>query len=571
MAHNESEGSGVLQGLLVCGVGEEDSVDRAIRSDINIKMLTDLAPTIIWTRAVDGHLTYLNTYWFDFTGSENILDESILWARHIHPEDVPVLREKLTTSMTVGQPYEAECRIKRFDGEYRWFRINTRGVVDQDGQVVQWLGVATNIHELKIAQEEAQRANEQMELKVAERTRELEESQQQVLEEITARQTTQEALRQAQKMESVGQLTGGIAHDFNNMLTVILGNLEMSKMNLTNLAENPVAKRIERQVNMAIEAALKAEKLTGQLLAFSRKSRLRPERLNANEIVLGVQDIVQRAVGVKVKVEIDLEKDPWLCLSDKSQLESAILNLAINSRDAMIDGGNICIKTRNRTMEDARFVSVSVTDTGEGMSQETLEHAFEPFYTTKDVGKGSGLGLSMVYGFCQQSNGKVFIDSKLGKGTTVEMLFPYTAGETVKVTREEEDFTYDLNKASILVVDDEPGVRELAASALADMGYNVISAEDGQGALDIINNAEIPIDLLFTDVVMPNGIDGFQLARAAHGIRPELPIVFTTGHAEVALKELKKDLSQKIKVLGKPYRINDLSHMIATELSNKNG
>jgi CheY-like chemotaxis protein len=237
----------------------------------------------------------------------------------------------------------------------------------------------------------------------------------------------------------------------------------------------------------------------------------------------------------------------------------------------MIDGGNICIKTRNRTMEDARFVSVSVTDTGVGMSQETLEHAFEPFYTTKDVGKGSGLGLSMVYGFCQQSNGKVFIDSKLGKGTTVEMLFPYTAGETVKVTREEEDFTYDLNKASILVVDDEPGVRELAASALADMGYNVISAEDGQGALDIINNAEIPIDLLFTDVVMPNGIDGFQLARAAHGIRPELPIVFTTGHAEVALKELKKDLSQKIKVLGKPYRINDLSHMIATVLSNKNG
>ena len=559
------------QGLLVCGIGDEGSVDKAIKSDINIKMITDLAPTIIWTRDSLGKLTYLNTYWFEYTGCPYTLDEEQLHGEFIHPDDLQLVRKELVDNMQRGKPYVSEFRIKRADGEYRWFRATTRVIKDKDDAVVQWLGVATLIHELKMAQEEAEILRSDLERKVAERTQELEESQRQVLEEIDERQKTQEALRQAQKMESVGQLTGGIAHDFNNMLTVIIGNLEMSKMNLGNMNDSPATKRIERQVTMAIEAALKAEKLTSQLLAFSRKSRLHPERLDANSVVAGVKDIVQRAVGVNVNIDIDLEENLWLCLSDKAQLESAILNLAINGRDAMPNGGSICIKTRNRTMDDSRFVSVSVSDVGEGMSKDTRDRAFEPFYTTKDVGKGSGLGLSMVYGFCQQSNGKVFIDSTLGKGTTVEMLFPYTAGETVEETREEEDFIYDENKASILVVDDEPGVRELAASALSDMGYNVISAEDGQSALEIIMNSKIPIDLLFTDVVMPNGIDGFQLGKAASEIRPNMPIVFTTGHAEVALRELKKDVTQKIKVLGKPYRISDLNHMIANELAAKTG
>lgn len=523
------------QGLLVCGVGDEGFVDKAIKSDINIKMLTDLAPTIIWTRDDQGNLTYLNNFWFEFTGVKYSLDDDYLWKTCIHPDDTAVIRLAMEEHYAKGLAYEAEFRIRRHDGEYRWFRATTRAIKDDNENLVKWLGVASIIHELKMAQEESIHAHELLETKVRERTQELEEANERLLQEIEERQKTQDALRQAQKMESVGQLTGGIAHDFNNMLTVIIGNLELSKMSLANLPDNSVAKRIERQTSMAIEAALKAEKLTSQLLAFSRKSRLHPERLNVNEVVVGVQEMVQRAVGVSIPVEIDLQEDVWLCLSDKSQLESAILNLGINARDAMPNGGRICIKTQNRSIDDTRFVSVSVSDTGEGMTQETKERAFEPFYTTKDVGKGSGLGLSMVYGFCQQSNGKVFIDSVLGKGTTVEMLFPYTAGETVEETRDEEDFNYDATKASILVVDDEPGVRELAAQALMEMGYNVLSAQDGKSALEIIQNLDIPIDLLFTDVVMPNGIDGFQLAKAASNIRPDLPVIFTTGHAEVAL------------------------------------
>lgn len=572
MAQYKSTSAYVANGLLVCGIGDEDSVKKAIESDINVRMLTDLAPTVIATSCPEGNLTYLNTFWYDFTGCEELDPGKVVWKDFIHPEDVVGLAKDRLVAIANGLEFKLEFRMRGRNGDYKWFQSNTRPILDHMNEhIVQWLTVSTPIQDIKDAQEMARQARADLEAKVTERTQELKESQQQVLEEIDARQKATDALRQAQKMESVGQLTGGIAHDFNNMLTVIIGNLELTKMTLAASQETVTGKRMERQVNMAIEAALKAEKLTAQLLAFSRKSRLHPERLDVNEVVLGVQDIVQRAVGVTILVDIDLEENSWLCLSDKNQLESAILNLSINGRDAMPDGGTICIKTRNRTLDDSRFVSVSVTDTGTGMTQDTIEKAFEPFFTTKDVGKGSGLGLSMVYGFCQQSNGKVFIDSVLGKGTTIEMLFPYTAGETTRETNQEEDFHYDENKASILVVDDEPGVRELAASALSDMGYNVMSAEDGARALEVINNPDIPIDLLFTDVVMPNGIDGFALAKAAAAIRPEMPIVFTTGHAEVALRELKKDLSQKIKVLGKPYRINDLSSMIAGELAARLG
>ena len=571
MAQNESDIGSNTQGLLAFCVDDGVTVEKAIEADINIKMITDLAPTIIWTRDHTGKLAYLNSFWYEFTGCPVSLDDTAIMKSYIHPDDLDELTEKIRISIRDCSEYDTECRILRADGEYRWFRLQSRVVCDNHGDIHQWLGVGSIIHELKIAKQEAIEATARAELMIVERTKELEDSQKHLLEEIDARQKSQDALRQAQKMESVGQLTGGIAHDFNNMLTVIIGNLELTKLTLANNSESAASARMDRQVTMAIEAALKAEKLTGQLLAFSRKSRLHPERLDVNEVVLGVQDMIVRAVGVAVSVEVDLVDKAWLCLSDKNQLESAILNLCINARDAMPEGGHIVIKTRNRKVDgasDTRFVSVSITDTGQGMSQETQEKAFEPFFTTKDVGKGSGLGLSMVYGFCQQSNGRVFIDSTLGKGTTIEMLFPYTAGETTRETNAEEDFHFDGNKASILVVDDEPGVRELAAAALQDMGYNVLSAEDGNRAIDVLRS-DVPIDLLFTDIVMPNGLDGFELAKIANEIRPDMPIVFTTGHAEIALKELKKDLSKKIKVLGKPYRINDLNNMISTVLGDK--
>lgn len=565
----KSKGLYGVNGLLVCGVGGEGYVDKAIKSDINIKMLTDLAPTIVSTRNSSGVLTYINNYWFEFTGCEPCAPADVNWACYIHPSDLDNVKLYLEQSLEMGLDYQTEFRLQRRDGEYRWFQVNSRPVTNAAGEITQWLAVSTIIQDLKEAQNEARLAHEELEAKVHERTAELEAANHQLLQEIETRQAVENALRQAQKMESVGQLTGGIAHDFNNMLQVIIGNLELMKMSAPNLGESPTAARMERNISMAIEAAIKAEKLTAQLLAFSRKSRLQPERLNVNDVITGVQEMVERAVGITVSCNIDLDPTLWLCLSDKTQLESAIINLAINARDAMPNGGKLCLRTANKTMGDQKFVSVSVSDTGEGIPKDVLDKVFEPFFTTKDVGKGSGLGLSMVYGFCQQSNGKVFIESEEGKGTTVEMIFPFTAGETIEETQAEEDFHYDDTKQSILVVDDEPGVRELACQLLTDAGYNVISAENGHAAIRILKDEAIPIDLLFTDVVMPGGIDGFGVARVAQKERPSVPIIFTTGHAEVALRELKKDLSQKLKVIGKPYRLNELRTMIQNELSPK--
>lgn len=544
-------------------------VKQAIQSNIDIKMLTDLAPTIIGTREPDGKLTYINDFWFTFTGCDEPDYSKINWRSYIHPDDLSKLDLSSSVGFDIKLEFSCEFRIRRADGEYRWFRSISRPVMDYvRDEVKQWLTVTTPIQDLREAKEEAQKARDELEKAVAERTAELEEANERLLLEMEDRQQTQDALRQAQKMESVGQLTGGIAHDFNNMLQVIIGNLELMKMNAVNLGENSVAKRMERNVAMAIEAALKAEKLTAQLLAFSRKSKLQPARLNVNEIIAGVRDIVDRAVGRGITVDVDLQDDVWLCLSDKTQLESAIVNLSINARDAMPQGGKLTICSSNKTINDARFVSVCVTDTGTGIPKDVLDKVFEPFYTTKDVGKGSGLGLSMVYGFCQQSNGRVNIDSELGKGTTVEMLFPFTGGTSIEETKAEEDFNYDVNKQSILVVDDEPGVRELACQLLTDLGYNVVSAEDGESAIRILKDTDIPLDLLFTDVVMPGGIDGFGVAAVANFERPNMPVLFTTGHAEVALKELKKDLKQKIKVIGKPYRLNELGQQIGNVLKN---
>lgn len=550
--------------LIQGGAGVIDS----IQNPNSAKILMDIAPTIIGARTPEGILTYINDYWYIFTGCPAVEDVAdINWRYYIHPDDLPKLEFSTKVGFEIELEFVTEFRIRRADGEYRWFRSIAQPVhSDRDDSVVQWLTVTMPIHDLKEAQEEVRQAKLKLEKAVADRTAELEESNERLLQEMDERQQTQDALRQAQKMESVGQLTGGIAHDFNNMLQVIIGNLELMKMNAVNLGENPVAARMERNVNMAIEAALKAEKLTSQLLAFSRKSKLQPARLDVNEIIVGVRDIVDRAVGKGITVGVDLQDDVWLCLSDKTQLESAIVNLAINARDAMPSGGKLTICSSNRTINDARFVSVCVSDTGTGMTKEVLEKVFEPFYTTKDVGKGSGLGLSMVYGFCQQSNGRVHIESEPGKGTTVEMLFPYTGGTSIEETKAEEDFNYDSNKQSILVVDDEPGVRELACQLLSDLGYNVVSADNGEAAIQIIRDQTIPLDLLFTDVVMPGGIDGFGVAAVANFERPHMPVLFTTGHAEVALKELKKDLKQKIKVIGKPYRLNDLGQQIGNVL-----
>ncbi len=393
--------------------------------------------------------------------------------------------------------------------------------------------------------------------------------EQQVEERSAELMVAEEALRHSQKMEAVGQLTGGLAHDFNNILAGISGSLEMMS---TRLAQGRVGD-LERYINGAVGATKRAAALTQRLLAFSRRQTLDPKPLNINSLVDGMLDLITRSVGPGIKVETVGAAGLWATYVDAGQLENALLNLCINARDAMPSGGNLTIETCNRWMDDrsarvrglepGQYVSLCVSDTGTGMSQEIIDRAFDPFYTTKPIGQGTGLGLSMVYGFAGQSGGAARIYSELGKGTMICLYLPRHAGE-VEATDVEKEATTDALRAdgeeTILVVDDEPLVRMLAVEELQDLGYSVIEAEDGASALRILNSAR-DISLLITDVGLPGGMNGRQLADAARVKRPELEVLFITGYAENAVLN-HGHLDHGMHVMTKPFQLDAFAQRV---------
>ena len=387
--------------------------------------------------------------------------------------------------------------------------------------------------------------------------------EQQVEERTGELMAAEETLRQSQKMEAVGQLTGGIAHDFNNILAGISGSLEMMA---TRLAQGRVGE-LERYINGATGATKRAAALTQRLLAFSRRQTLDPKPLNTNTLVDGMLDLIMRSVGPAIEVETVGAAGLWATYVDAGQLENALLNLCINARDAMPDGGKLTIETSNRWMdqrsaklrglEPGQYVSLCVSDTGTGMPQEVIERAFDPFYTTKPIGQGTGLGLSMVYGFAGQSGGAARIYSEVGKGTMICIYLPRHAGEAA-VAESESAVETDVPRAeggeTILVVDDEPLVRMLAVEELQDLGYAVVEAEDGPSALRILNSS-LTISLLITDVGLPGGMNGRQLADAARAKRPELEVLFITGYAENAVLN-HGHLDHGMHVMTKPFQLD---------------
>ncbi len=387
--------------------------------------------------------------------------------------------------------------------------------------------------------------------------------EQQVEERTAELMVVEEALRHSQKMEAVGQLTGGLAHDFNNILAGISGSLEMMS---TRLTQGRVGD-IERYINGAVGATKRAAALTQRLLAFSRRQTLDPKPLNVNTLVDGMLDLITRSVGPAIKVETVGAAGLWATSVDAGQLENALLNLCINARDAMPGGGNLTIETGNRWIDDraarmrglepGQYVSLCVSDTGTGMSQEIIDRAFDPFYTTKPIGQGTGLGLSMVYGFAGQSGGAARIYSEVGKGTMICLYLPRHAGD-IETTEAEPLGVTDALRAdggeTILVVDDEPLVRMLAVEELQDLGYSVIEAEDGASALRILNSAR-DISLLITDVGLPGGMNGRQLADAARVNRPGLEVLFITGYAENAVLN-HGHLDHGMHVMTKPFQLD---------------
>jgi two-component system, NtrC family, sensor kinase len=388
--------------------------------------------------------------------------------------------------------------------------------------------------------------------------------------ESERREALEASLRQSQKMEAVGQLTGGVAHDFNNLLTIILGNLQMA------LRQNAGGKT-QRFLSNAHQAAERAAELTKRLLAFSRNQPLDPRPVDANRLVAGMSDLLDRTLGETVAVETVGSAGLWLAEADAPQLEAAVLNLAINARDAMPDGGKVTIETANvfldefycRSVEGVKpgqYVMISVSDTGTGMPQEVIDKAFEPFFTTKAAGAGTGLGLSQVYGFIRQSGGHVRIYSELGEGTTVKLYLPRShARDIPRAGGKASDETPRGNQETVLVVEDDPDVRAYVVETLTALDYQVHAAADAEAALKILDR-QAPVDLLLTDVVMP-GMNGRNLAEAARSRRPGLKVLYMTGYSRNAIVHQGR-LDAGVALMQKPFSQNVLAARVRTMLED---
>jgi PAS domain S-box-containing protein len=461
-----------------------------------------------------------------------LLNRTSEWLEH--PDDGGMTRAQVNWLGGSEATVRFESRFRHKDGSYRW--LSWTGVPDQD----RIYAVARDVTAEKAAAER---------LKV-----------------------TEEALLQSQKMEAVGQLTGGIAHDFNNLLTGIVGSLDLLQTRLNQGRTDNFA----RYINAAMISANRAAALTHRLLAFARRQPLIPKSVDANQLVVSLEDLLRRTIGETIDLAIAAADDLWFTLCDPNQLESALLNLAINARDAMPDGGKLTITTSNARIEGVMadspalspgdYVCISVTDTGTGMSAEVAARAFDPFFTTKPIGQGTGLGLSMIYGFARQSDGHVTIDSRLGRGTLVRLYLPRHHGEIAEqFVSAATAAEYAATGETVLVVEDEPVVRAVIVEMLGEQGYQTLEAVDGPSGLRILRtNARI--DLLVTDVGLP-GMNGRQLADQARETRPGLKVLFITGYAEsVAISD--GFLQPGMEMITKPFDLDNLSQRIRAMVSS---
>ena len=390
------------------------------------------------------------------------------------------------------------------------------------------------------------------------------------LRDITTRRVEQERLRQAQKMEVLGQLTAGISHDFNNLLTVATGNLELLRREMGEGNEN-------RRVEATLSALARAERLTAQLLTFARKQRLEPEAVDINRVLIGLEELLQRAVGPRVEMAYELTHALPLALIDRNQFETALLNIAANARDAMPSGGRLRIETGVRQLdsrvagdadiEPGHYVQVVMRDTGEGMSPQVLRRAFEPFFSTKETGRGTGLGLAMVYGFIRQSGGHVELQSRQGRGTEVTFYLPCAAAELM-ADQSSDDAMVALRRGeeTVLIVEDDIAVRALACSMLQDLGYTVIEAADAEGARETLE-VHADVDLVFSDIVMPGAFGGLDLARWLLERRPEVAIVLTSGYS--SHYDDPDKIVARVGFIHKPYHQAELSARLREALERR--
>jgi PAS domain S-box-containing protein len=486
-----------------------------------------LSTDMMLVARLDGEITDSNPAWGQLLGRTAVKVQGLSISQFIVPEDLPILDAALMELATHATPRLFEVRMIHRSGGVR---------------TVAWSAVAVDGHIQAVGRDVTAERDAQRALR-----------------------DTEEALRQSQKMEAIGQLTGGIAHDFNNMLTGIIGSIEIMRRRLATGKIDD----IEKFMAAAVTSANRAAGLTHRLLAFARRQPLDPQPLDVNGLVRNMEDMLRRTLGEQYPLHIRLDADVWPALTDANQLENALLNLAINGRDAMPGGGVLDIETSNvfvppsaggDDLEPGDYVLIAVTDTGTGMSPETVAKAFDPFFTTKPIGQGTGLGLSMIYGFAKQSRGQVRIKSALGEGTTITLYLPRHRGAVAFDTNvEPKGETPQGSGETVLVVEDDPSVRLLIGEVLRDLGYSCLEASDSQIAMPLLAS-NVRMDLMITDVGLP-GLNGRQLAEIAREHRSDLRVLFVTGYAEHAT-DRSRFLGSGMDMITKPFTLDALANKI---------
>ncbi|MGP4689286.1 PAS domain S-box protein [Agrobacterium pusense] len=661
------------------------SVDAELRvSNRRFRAAVEAVQGILWTNTPEGRMEGEQPGWTALTGQTQEEYEGYGWARRVHPDDAQPTVDAWNASVATKRPFVFEHRLQRRDGVWRNYSIRAVPVMDDNGEIEQWVGVHTDITEQREAEAALKDLNATLECRIEERTREiqaafdrLEETERRfrilvdgvtdyaiymldpqgiitnwnagaerikgysaseivgrhfstfyaerdreagmpartldtatrtgkfeaegwrvrkdgtefwasvvmdairdengeiigfakITRDLTEKRSVEEQLRQSQKMEAVGQLTGGIAHDFNNLLTIITGNMDMAARALDNPEGTP---RARRAMANAMKGAERAATLTQRLLAFSRRQPLAPKILDLDKVVSGMSELLNRSLGELVKLEVVTSPGLWPVEADPNQMENALINLAVNARDAMPNGGTLTIETANVHLDSGyaaahaevppgNYVVVAVSDTGIGMPKENLARVFEPFFTTKEVGRGTGLGLSQVYGFVKQSGGHVSVYSEEGRGTTIKMYLPRFTGDVI--SDEAAHFagpaSRGINGETILVVEDDEEVRAFSAEVLRELGYTVLEAADGKAALRILEELSLKVDLLFTDVVMP-GMSGRELSDEVHRTRPNLKVLYTSGYTRNAIVHGGR-LDAGVALLPKPFTPRELAERI---------
>ena len=479
---------------------------------------------------LDGTFSALNGAWERLIGRTEEEMIGTPFAQYVHPDDLEATVAKFAgiVDAPLIEPYE--YRLRKKNGEYRWFAWTA----SHEGEKVYANGRDT----------------------------------QAMHDQADALARSEASMRQMQKMEAVGQLTSGIAHDFNNLLAAITGSMEVMRIRITQGRHE----ELERYIAASIGAARRAAALTQRLLAFSRQQTLEPKPIALNRLVSGMEDLITRTVGPQIQMEAVLAGGLWNTFADESQLENALLNLCINARDAMVSGGHLTIETANRWLDErgaaernvppGQYVSLCVSDNGSGMTPEVVARAFDPFFTTKPIGQGSGLGLSMVFGFAQQSGGQTRIYSEIGSGTMVCIYLPRHLADEISEPEQLAPIPVPMatEGKTILIVEDEPVLRMLMVDRMADLGYSTLEAEDSASGLKILLSSA-PVSLLISDIGLPGGMNGRQMAELALRDRPDLKVLFITGYAENAVFN-HGHLAPGIQVLTKPFEMNVLESRV---------